>query len=109
MLDFIKESFLLSENQLGFKEKRRTFDNVLLLKLFLNIIETKQKFYTAFIYLCKAFDSVWRTGNVYIQLAKSAKGLSKYFTSESGLKQGFIFSHFLSSIFIDSIIDELNT
>jgi hypothetical protein len=54
---------LISENQIGFKEKPRTADHIFTLKSIIDIYKTKtNKVFASFIDLRKAFDTVWREG-----------------------------------------------
>ena len=61
ILNFVNVNSLISENQIGFKEKSRTADHIFTLKSIIDIYKTKtNKVFAAFIDLRKAFDTVWR-------------------------------------------------
>ena len=127
---FVDDNNIISENQIGFKEKCRTADHIFTLKSITDIYKKKKKkVYAAFIDLKKAFDTIWRTGLFYILLQKRvppkllriiysmyqntncrvkySNGTSKVFPSSCGVKQGDVLSPLLFNIFINGITDKL--
>ena len=111
---FISNRSLISQNQIGFKQKSRTADHIFSLKTIIDHYKSKKKkVFAAFIDLRKAFDNIWRVGLFYKLLKsglpkkkfnilsamyvntttriKFTNGLSTAFTSERGVKQGDVF------------------
>lgn len=112
-----------SKNQNGFMKARRTEDNIFILHtIFQKYVKLgKQKIYTVFVDFKKYFDGIDRdclfyklikygiTGKIYNMLktaytnpqfcVKTDYGLSKYFISQTGVKQGCVLSPLLSNIF----------
>ena len=120
---YLKEKEFWSMNQNGFKEKRRTEDNIMILQtLFHKYVKNlKGKLYIAFVDFSKYFDSIDRpslfykllkagvTGKTYrvIKSAydrnryaiKSEHGITESFVSTTGVKQGCNLSPTLSNLF----------
>ena len=128
---FIDSNKLISKNQIGFKPKARTADHIFSLKSIIDYYKSKKKkVFAAFIDLRKAFDTVWREGLFYILLKykipnklfyiiysmyqnttcriKFPNGLSQYFPSFCGVKQGDVLSPTLFNLFINGLSDDLN-
>ena len=131
LFEFIDSNKLISKNQIGFKPKARTADHIFSLKSMIDHYKSKKKkVFSAFIDLRKAFDTVWREGLYYILLnhripfklfniiysmyqntrcrIKFPNGLSQYFPSTCGVKQGDVLSPTLFNLFINGLIDDLN-
>ncbi len=120
---YLVETGFWSHLQNGFKEGRRTDDNIFVLRTLFNkyVTARKSKIYLAFVDFTKFFDCINRdalyfkliqcgiTGNVYNLLKsaytdccmkiKTANGLTKSFLCTTGVKQGCCMSPTLSNIF----------
>ena len=130
-MKFINTNNLISENQIGFKEKARTADHIFSLKSIVDKYKTKKKkIFAAFIDLRKAFDTVWREGLFYILLQnrlpgklfnviqsmyndnkcriKFQNGISHEFISNCGVKQGDVLSPTLFNIYINGLVNDLD-
>ena len=131
ILNFVNVNSLISENQIGFKEKSRTADHIFTLKSIIDNYKTrKNKVFAAFIDLRKAFDTVWREGLFYMLLKhnfpskifnivhsmyqdtrcriKFQNGISPEFLSTCGVKQGDVLSPILFNLYINDLVKELN-
>ena len=61
--DYLEESYLLKENQAGFRKQYSTLDHIFSLHTLIEILKaSKQKLFCCFIDYSSAFDSVWRAG-----------------------------------------------
>ncbi len=133
ILRFLKDKGYWKINQNGFKEGRRTDDNIFILHaLFHKYVKVKRgKLFVAFVDFKKLFDSLNRdalyykllesgiTGNVY-NLIKSAYynctlkiklagGITHSFESTTGVKQGCSMSPNLSNLFQNDLHDIFQT
>ena len=131
LVKFIEEKNLISQNQIGFKQKSRTSDHLFTLNTITNNKKIKhKKVFSAFIDLRKAFDTVWRTGLFYKILKdnfphhiskilismytdthyriKFEDGVSHISSSERGVKQGDVLSPLLFNYFINDLVKELS-
>ena len=121
--NFLTENKFWTPNQNGFMKGKRTEDNIFILHtIFQKYVKlSKGKVYTAFIDFRKFFDTIDReclfykllncgiTGQVYKVLKsaydnpkfciKTEYGLTEYFASTTGVKQGCILSPLLSNIY----------
>ena len=131
LFQFIDSNKLITRNQIGFKPKSRTADHIFTLKSLIDHYKSKKKkVFAAFIDLRKAFDTVWREGLFYILLKhkipykifniiysmyqdtrcriKFQNGLSQFFPSTCGVKQGDVLSPILFNLFINGLSDDLD-
>ena len=123
---------ILSDAQNGFRKGRSTVDHILTLT---SIIETRklkrQQTFTAFIDFKKAYDAIDRTllftklnqlgitGHMYnaisslydgVQCCVRVNGLKKnWFTVNCGLKQDYSWSTLLFNLFINDLVDLINS
>ena len=96
-----------SNVQFGFRTNLRTTDGLLLFKTLVNkyINCNKKQFYSCFIDLRKAFDSVWRKGLFYKLLASGVGNKTNdiiqnmYLETQSSLKMNNGFTNFFFNIF----------
>ena len=120
------ERYILNECQIGFRRGFRTSDHVLVLKTLIDSYKNKKRpLFACFIDFRKAYDSVWREGLFYklmqygcsknfvrvllsmyssVRVAvKLNAGVTPFFTSNIGLKQGCNLSPTLFNVFINDI------
>ena len=125
--NFLENSGLLCEEQAGFRRSYSTVDHIFTLKMLIEFYLGKnKKLYCAFIDYRKAFDSVSRSclwkkllqhnidGKVFKVIheiynkakscVKSAQGLSDFFISSTGVRQGENLSPILFSIFLNDLV-----
>ncbi len=123
---------IINENQAGFRAEYSTVDHILSLKALIDLFfKSKQKLYCAFIDYQKAFDTVWRNGlwyklnkcgiyntsKIYKVIVKMYEGIkscvfvgnvkSKYFTSNTGVRQGENLSPMLFALYLNDLEDHL--
>ena len=118
---------LLCEEQAGFRKNYSTVDHIFSLKLLIDFYLSKnKKLYCAFVDYQKAFDSInriclWKKmlqnnvdGKVFKVIyaiyekakscVKSSQGLSNFFISSTGVRQGENLSPILFSIFLNDLV-----
>ena len=133
---FLKQNNLETDNQFGFKKNHRTTDSIYILRnLISKYVNSKLKksgnyLFSCFIDFSKAFDSVWREGLLYKLLRlgvgekfynivksiysntkyciKLNQGVTPYFDSHRGVKQGCNLSPSLFNVFVNGICDEVD-
>ena len=112
--------------QIGFKKKCRPADHVFVLKSIMTYyVKRGKKLYSCFVDFRKAFDMVWRTGLFYklltfgldpiyvkliktlydnsCQTLKSEEGITRFFNTSRGVRQGCILSPFLFKMFLNDL------
>lgn len=127
---FLDVNNVLVDEQMGFRENRRTADNIFILYELLNNAKAhKHSVYVAFLDIVKAYDSVWRDGlwsrlqdegldrstnDIIKSIYQNTKNTllindvkSKSFTSDVGLRQGCVLSPNLFSIYINDLAKNL--
>ena len=58
---FVSEHNIVNKSQIGFRKSYRTLDHIFTLKCIIDeYLKSKERIYTCFIDLHKAFDTVWR-------------------------------------------------
>jgi hypothetical protein len=129
---FCDSEGIIHENQIGFRKGYRTSDHVLTLKTLIDqAFLKKKKLYVCFVDFKKAYDTVWRNG-LYLKLLKMGvstrfvnlirdmysrlqvsvnvlNGLSIPFKSSVGLKQGCNLSPLLFNLFINNLVDIIDS
>jgi hypothetical protein len=125
--NFIKKHKIIQDTQIGFKKNSQTVDHVMVLQALSEKYIDKGKLHVCFIDFKKAYDSVWRQALLYKLLKQNIRGLlyyqikalydkvlvcvkqndqlSKFFTSNRGVKQGEVLSPILFNLFINDIND----
>ena len=124
--DYLEESFLLNENQAGFRKHYSTLDHIFSLHTLIEILKAnKQNLFCCFIDFSSAFDSIWRAGlwqkllqhnvnekifNVITNMFKDIKSCvssmgndSAFFGSFSGVRQGENLSPILFALYLNDL------
>ena len=130
LVAFLEERKILKPNQIGFCKGYRTADRAFVLNSMINSYTRKgKKIYACFVDFSKAYDSVWRDGLLYklIKYKLSSKfisiiqsmydnlnlsvkltnGITPFFRSEMGVRQGCNLSPMLFNLFINDLIEHL--
>ena len=128
LIRFLDIENALSSFQIGFRRGYKTSDHVFVLNTIINSYFSKgKKVYACFIDFSKAYDSVWRKGllyklilnglsfqfislidSMYSELKAAVKlsnGITPFFNSAVGLRQGCNLSPLLFNIFVNDIFD----
>ena len=124
--DFLESNKITNKSQIGFRKNCRTADHLLVLKTLIDVYMLKRKpIFACFIDFRKAYDSVWREGlffkliingcsknfirimlSMYSSVNTSVKlreGITPFFKSYVGVKQGCNLSSTLFNLFINDI------
>ena len=127
-IKFLDVRNIFSHYQKGFRRGDRTADHVFILNTILNSYFSKViKIYACFVGFSKAYDSVWRNGllyklilnglslkfillikSMYTELQAAVKlpnGVTPYFSSLVGVRQGCNLSPMLFNLFVNDIFD----
>ena len=128
LVKFLESSKVIKQNQIGFRKSYRTADHIFVLKTILDsLYQNQKKLYVCFVDFKKAYDSIWRTGlfyklikcglsktfitilhNMYNNVrscVKTCEGLTDFFDSKTGVKQGCNLSPNLFNIFVNDLPD----
>ena len=123
---------ILSEEQAGFRANRSTIDQIFTLRQMAEkYIEMNRDLYVGYIDFKKAFDSIWREGlwrvlrnygfpekivrileSLYggtVSAVRTKSGLSEWFETTVGVKQGCILSPMLFNVFLEAIMSRAIT
>ena len=123
---------ILSEEQAGFRANRSTIDQIFTLRQMAEkYIEMNRDLYVGYIDFKKAFDSIWREGlwrvlrnygfpekivrileSLYggtVSAVRTKSGLSEWFETTVGMKQGCILSPMLFNVFLEAIMSRAIT
>ena len=132
MLAWAERRGLLPDNQGGFRPRRGTVELVAALRMLLSMrVAERKRTYACFVDVRKAYDSVWRSalwcklrdiganGRVLRLLRQWYTGTSAHvrwgshtsrpFATEQGVRQGDTISPLLYSIFINGLVQVLNS
>ena len=126
--DFLESNKITNKSQIGFRKNCGTADHLLVLKTLIDVYKLKRKpIFACFIDFRKAYDSVWREGLLFkliingcsknfirIMLSmyssvntctsvKLREGITPFFKSYVGVKQGCNLSPTLFNLFINDI------
>ena len=130
--DFLENKEIINKCQIGFRKGYRTADHLLVLKTLIDTYKLKRKpIFACFIDFRKAYDSVWREGlfykliingcskkfirlmlSMYCSVNSSVKlnnGITPFFKSYIGVKQGCNLSPTLFNIFVNDIPNLFNS
>ena len=125
---YCESNKIINENQAGFRANHSTVDHIFSLKALTDLMfKSKQKLYCAFVDYEKAFDTVWRDGlwyklhmcgvyktskvyNIIVKMYENIKSCvfsgnmkSKYFASNTGVRQGENLSPLLFVLYINDL------
>lgn len=127
LTNFQENGKTLKDNQSGFRKKRRTTDNMFILKTLINkyLNSPRKKLYLCFIDFQKAFDTVWHSGialkllrmgigNRFYKIIKSMyentklciktnNNITDAFTSNIGIRQGDNISPTIFNIYLNDL------
>ena len=124
------EEEILTEAQGGFRSERRCADQILILRGVCKLRrKEKKETYVAFLDVSKAYDTVWREGlwkkmeqygieEKFVQVCRGLYqgveasvvlegGTSRWFSVETGLRQGCPLSPLLYSIYVMGMMEQL--
>ena len=127
LIEFLDARNIFSHYQTRFRRGYRTADHVFIFNTILNSYFSKEKkVYASFVDFSKAYDSIWRNGLLYklilnrlslkfILLIKSmytelqavvklSNGVTPYFSSLVGVRQGCNLSPMLYNLFVNDIL-----
>ena len=128
---FLEDSGILNEEQAGFRKNYSTVDHIFSMKLLIDFYLHKgKKLYCAFVDYRKAFDSIDRVYlwkklihsdingkmlkvifNIYDKAkscVQSKEGLSNFFVSSTGVRQGENLSPILFSIYLNDLVAHMS-
>ena len=129
---FLEKRNILKPNQIGFRKGYRTSDHVFVLNSMIDsYIGKGKKIFGCFVDFSKAYDSVWREGLFYklmknklsfkfISMIKSmyndlnlsvklTEGITSFFKSDVGVRQGCNLSPMLFNLFINDLVEYLQS
>nr|XP_006816725.1 PREDICTED: RNA-directed DNA polymerase from mobile element jockey-like [Saccoglossus kowalevskii] len=129
---YLHDNDIIHKNQAGFRKKHRTTDYILTLHTMVKKYQSMNKpLYCSFIDLKKCFDTVWRSGLLYKLQANCLNGrlyniiksmynnikfyvklddkMTPAFQTDNGVKQGCPLSPTLFSLFINDLVELLDS